>query len=478
VDDVSTKNTQKFTLEFNSDLDTEGKTFELFYEIETDQEFDYTATWLQKRISTLSGTPSANFTTTASANTVESFLTIADNMPEITLIDFLKALFNMFKLVVIPLDSGVIFINTLNDFYAEGVLIDVTRFIDYSSVDVARGDILNEINFNFEEPSTILNVQFEKNNNIAYGDSEVLLTDESGEPLDGESLEFTLPFEQVVYERLPDLIDNSETNIQYGAIIDDSLDPTNPKAHIFYNIRTEIGTKQLGFINELGVKNNLGTVINTATHTNTYENPQFSLLFDSEFSTWSGELIENTLFTNYHQTYINNIFNIKRRNFRYIAELPLDILVTMELNSILKIRNEYYRIDNFEQNLITGRTTLNLINAFDVQIGAFTPSETSIFVDFRDQQASIFVTFLDDFTSLKIDNGFGTAFITVSSSGGNVFFDFTKNETGFDRDMFIKFTDNPTGKNFTVYLNQAEKVVTFDSGEITFDSDLITWDNG
>jgi len=150
----------------------------------------------------------------------------------------------------------------------------------------------------------------------------------------------------------------------------------------------------------------------------------------------------------------------------------------MKLNDVLKIKEEFYRIDNFNQNLITGKTTLNLINAFDVVIGAFTPSETSIFVDFQAQQASIFVTFLDDFSFVKVDTGFGTAFITVTSSGSNVFFDFTKNETGFDRDMFIDFTDNPTGKTFTVFLNQEKKIVTVDSTIITVDSTLITADNG
>ncbi len=467
--------TQKFKLEFNGG----EKTFTLKYEIETDQEFDYTARWRQKKIDTFLGFETiVTFDTTASADTVLSVFTIADNMPDITLVDFLKALFNMFKLVVIPLDNGTVFVNTLNDFYDQGKLIDITRHIDFENIEVARGDILNEINFNFEEPSTILNIQFEKNNNIAYGDNEALLTDENGEPLDGDSLDFQIPFEQVVYERLLDLIDNSETNVQYGAIIDDKLDPANPESHLFYNINTEIGTKKIGFIDEVGVKSDLGSFINTASHTNTYENQQFALLFDSEFSTWNGELINNTLFSNYHEEYISNIFNIKRRNFNFLAELPLDILISMKLNDVLKIKEEFYRIDNFNQNLITGKTTLNLINAFDVVIGAFTPSRTDIFVDFNAQQESIFVTFLDDFSFVKQDTGHGTAFITVTSSGSNVFFDFTKNETGFERDMFIDFTDNPTGKTFTVYLNQEQKVVTVDSTIITVDSTLITADNG
>ena len=52
--------------------------------------------------------------------------------------------------------------------------------------------------------------------------------------MDGDSLTFTLPFEQIVYERLIDIRDDITSNVMYGAIIDEDLNPANPKAHIFY----------------------------------------------------------------------------------------------------------------------------------------------------------------------------------------------------------------------------------------------------
>lgn len=446
--------TEKYKLRYNSELGTSGVTYEVFYKIETEQEFDYTVSWYQKRISSLSGTPSANYTTTASSNTVPSYVVIADNMPKIKSIDFLKALFNMFKLVVIPQDSGTIYVNTLSDYYAAGSLIDITKHIDIENTDISRGSILNEINFNFKQPGTVLNIQFEKNNNIAYGDEEAQLTDSSGEPLDGSTLSFKVPFEQVLYERLKDTYLNVDTQIQYGAIIDEDSVATNPAAHIFYNISTDTETKRLGFIDELGVKTDLGTFINTASHTDTHEDQQYSTLFSSEFSTWSGDLITNTLYSNYHQVFINNLFNIKRRNFTFKAELPLNILSSIRLNDILKIKYDYYRIDNFDIDLITGKTIFKLINAFETNIGAFTPSQTDIFADFQLQQQSIYVTFLDTFTYVKTDNGFGTAWITITSSGRNIFFDFTENITEEIRDMFITFTDTSTSKTFVIYLNQ------------------------
>jgi len=62
---------------------------------------------------------------------------------------------------------------------------------------------LNWIKFKFQEPTTILNSQFEINTGIPYGDEELVLEDENGEMLDGEPFEVNLPFEQIIYERLP-----------------------------------------------------------------------------------------------------------------------------------------------------------------------------------------------------------------------------------------------------------------------------------
>ena len=62
----------------------------------------------------------------------------------------------MFKLVVKTNNNNEIYVNDLNSYYKQGKLVDVTKYIDFNSVDVERGKIIKEINFNFEEPETIL----------------------------------------------------------------------------------------------------------------------------------------------------------------------------------------------------------------------------------------------------------------------------------------------------------------------------------
>jgi hypothetical protein len=439
---------------YRSDAPSDFYTFNVSWDVETSQSFQYTASNLQRWHR--SGTVIGNFTTTATAETIDSVFTTSNNVPKLKTIDFIKGLAKMFKLVLIPQSDGAIYVNNLENYYAEGGVYDVTKYIDYEQYEVSRGDILNEINFLFQEPTTILNKQFEENTGIAYGDQETLLKDEENELLDGDTLEFTLPFEQIIYERLNDLNDNNETNIQYGAIINDELKAVNPKAHLFYNINEPISTKTIGFIDDSSTKIQLSGNINTPSHTIGLESSNFSTIFDSEFSTWNGQKISNTLYTNYHQSYINSIFNVKRRNFKYKAKLPLRIMLDLQLNDVLQIKDNYYRIDNYNSNLITGDVSLNLINSFDNTINGFSADAINFFVTSTAQQISTYVTNLGTFTSSKVDQGSGIDWITISNNTNNVFFDLLVNSTGSARDMFIDLTSNATSQTIRIYINQAE----------------------
>ena len=428
-------------------------TWNCYYEIKTSQDFQYTTRLKQRRkVSQVSET--SEFTT-SSLNTITSEFTTSDNLPKIKILDFLKGLFKMFKLVVIPQTDGTIYINTLKSYYAEGGVYDVTNYIDFESYDVERGQMLNEINFLFKEPQTILNKQFEENNRIAYGDQETKLTDDNGDILDGDSLEFTLPFEQVLFERLTDQNNASQTNIQYGAIVDEEIAPVNPKPLIHYNILQTLGSNTLGFINDSDVKESLSASVNTPSHTDVFEDPNFSTLFDSEFSTWSGQKINNTLYKNYHEDYILSIFNIKKRSFKYTAKnLPLLILLNLELNDVLKIKGDYYRINKFTSNLITKDVKFDLINSFDNTINGFSATPTVFYIDKAVQQVSAYVTNLGSFSYNKVDQGSGVAWVTVTSTTNNVFFTMTENTTGADRDIFIDLIQAVTLQEIRIYINQ------------------------
>ena len=406
-----------------------------------------------------------------SSSLVVSF-NISANLPDLKVLEFLKGLFQMFKLVVIADEYDNIYVNTLTDYYASGRLYNLTRYTDFSSYDVERGNILNTIKFNFQDPETLLNSQFKINTGLGYGDEELILEDEDGKLLDGDSLEVEIPFEQVIYERLNDLQDGLRTNIQYAGIFDDKIEAVNPKAILFYNSLQNLGTKSVGFRNQSNVKEQLST-LNVPSHSFGFENPQFSLLFSEEFSTWNGQIITNNLYSNYYRDYINAIFNIKRRTFKFNCKnIPFRIMTKLKLNDVIQIKNDYYRIDNYNFNLITGETSFNLINSFDNTIGAFKVSNQLLTLDYTGQVASVYVTNLDNFDYTSTET-----WVTATNIGNLVYFDVAQNSSGATRVATVTIINTATLQEVEVIIIQSDGNIRFDNNVIRYDNNLITFDN-
>jgi len=460
--------TQTWTSGF---LDSE--TVEVYYEIVTSEIFGYDVQYEQTEREVISGvTTNTLFITTGSDSLTFNFV-VSENIPKIKVIDFMSGLFRMFKLVVIADRYDNVYINTLKDYYAQGQLYNFTRYIDFTSNEVERGTLLNQINFNFEEPTTILNSQFKLNTSQAYGDEDLTIKDEDGLLLDGESLEVKVPFEQIIYERLNDLNDSVQTSVMYGGIFNEQIEKVNPAPHLFYNSYQNVTSKPIALIDDTDTRVRLD-FLNTPSHTQGFVEPQYSTIFSEEFNEWDGNLITNTLYTNYYEDYINSIFNIKRRNFNFTAKnVPFRIMTKLQLNDVIQVLNNYYRIDNYNFNLLNGDVSLKLINSFDNRLNVFDVDRRSITVDYQEQTVTVYVTNLDNF-----DYNSTELWVSATASGNVVSIIFDVNETGLDRGAIVTIINSETLQEIDVTVFQTANTASFDSGEITFDSNLITWDNG
>lgn len=415
---------------------------ECYVTITTTQEFKYTARWRQRYIDTLTCVErNRYYNTYASLSTITSVFNPQIHLPKIKVLDFFKGLVNAFKLVVIPTTEDSIYINTLDRYYANGTIRDFTQYIDFESYDVERGDILNEIDFLFEDPQTILNKQFKLNTGVAYGDEETILFDDAGEVLDGTKLEVKLPFEQIVYERLRDATTNDVTNIMYGAVIDDKQEPTNIKPHIFYNIQETIGTYSIGFIEDDANIVELSGNINTPSHTNDFFGQAYSFLWSVEFNEWNGQATNNNLYSNYWQNYILSIFNIKRRNWTFNAKLPIYVLSALQLNDVIRIKQNYYRIDNFDLNLVNGDAKLKLINSFDNDLTTLSVEQTIYYIGYRAQDVTFTIKGNSNYLAQLVDWDYGTSFASISTNGRTVTVSMDENTGVLTRSIGIQINN-------------------------------------
>ena len=419
------------------------------------------------------GTPRITNSVPSAVST--SIVSISDIMPEIKIVDFLKGIFDMFKLVIVPQQDGSMSVNSLDSFYDQGNRYDISDKVDYSTFKVKRGELYQSIAYQFEDPSTILNEEFQNRarDKQSYGSSLVNVY-ESVRPIkliDGEKVEIKLPFEQVVYERLTDVntaTSNEQLNISVGTIADKDLKPVTPKPILHYITEQDISGASIKFRDE----NNTVTVMNATmlmpmNQFGTLE-ADYSLLFESEFSCWDGTTLDNNLYTLHHSDYIEAVFKLKRRSFEYEALLPTQLVTRLGLNDILTIEGIDYRINKFKHNLLEGTTKLDLINGFDTSTYSRTAKgySTGFFIPSRINMSKYKSTLYfnvpranSDYAIAKIDTGDGTTFLTVgvqNPANDNMMLikcD-TINTTGFPKSCQVKYENLVTGVVSSITVTQ------------------------
>ena len=404
--------------------------------------------------------------TLGALQTLINEVVIADEMPELKIVDFIKGIFNMFKLVAIPKTDGSIYINSLDSYYSQGKRYDATKYIDFAKFDVDRGELLKRISFEFEEPSTILNMEFKKRaaDGQGYGASLVNVY-ESLTPkklIDGDTLEVKLPFEQIYFERLVDQntsVTNPDTNIQTGVILDDNLNQVVPKAVLHYVTNQDITATPIRFVNDLGVDVILNQNLLSPIHHFGVNNPMYSNLFEAEFSNFTGEALVNNLYSIHYKDYISAIFELKRRTFKYVANLPIQIVTRLDLNDVIAINEIDYRINKYSYNLLNGLTKLELINGFDTTLKnkVYIPSTITIGQLFENLVFNV-EGIATDYVVTKVDTGDGTTWATTSVVGAD------NNLAGINiatmgagtiiRSMIIRYVANGVTTDITIIQNE------------------------
>ena len=453
-------------------------TYKLQYSIETNTELKITLTMDRERwVQTTGDALPVKQSTITSFSTTEEVVapkvSISSIMPEIKIVDFLKGIFDMFKLVVVPQQDGSMLVNTLDSFYDQGNRYDISDRVDYSTYKVKRGELYQSISYKFEDPSTILNEEFQNRarDRQSYGSSLVNVY-ESVRPIkliDGEKVQISIPFEQVIYDRLRDPhTSGGLSNISTGTIADKDLQPVNPKPILHYVSEQDISGCPIKFIGSNNIQYTLNNKMIMPMNQLGTLDPTFSLLFESEVSCWDGSTLSSNLYTLHHSEYIEAVFRLKRRSFEYEALLPTQLITRLGLNDILSVKGIDYRINKFKHNLLTGITKLDLINGFDKISGAsltankYTPSfyiprsvnmnRHSFTLYFNVPRAA------SDYTVSIVDTGEGSSFLTSAYYGSNdnmMFIRTGSDNTGeLSRSCNVVYTNTVTGEVNTVTVTQ------------------------
>ena len=269
--------------------------------------------------------------------------------------------------------------------------------------------------------------------------------------LDGDALDVELPFEQVIFERLNDQDGGAQTAFQYGAIIDKELAKVNPAPVIHYAYFTNLTSSNIGFIDDTGTKE---TLLYSHLPANTYPliNPAFSLVFDSEVNTYDGIVIENTLYKNHYNRTVAELFNVKKRQLKIKGVLRYNEITALQLNDVIKIKENYYRINSFSLNIVTGEVSFDLINSLENYLESYRMSNNEIYAEVEANTKVIGGTNLTGSGITKEDTGDGTTWVTASIVGGSLQLVFDENTSASDRTMYVVLDSG--SKETSIYLYQ------------------------
>ena len=289
---------------------------------------------------------------------------LAENLPEMKVIDFLSSLFKMFNLVAYVEDNGEIQVQPLDDFY-QTTEYDITKHIDeeQSNIDVALP--FKDIFFKYQDTKTILAEQhFQEiaDPPVEWGGEEY--TDVKN--IEGTTYKVEPDFHHCKFENIVDVATNTTTGIQWGYFVNDNEEAYVGKALLLY-INNLSPSVDLSFVSNdarvliqssesINMPSNLEDITDETTN---------NIHFGVEKSEYNNLDAEETLFKRFYQTYIENIFKATNRITKVNAILPISLILNISLSDIIVIADRKYRINALDIDVSTGKTKLELINHYD-----------------------------------------------------------------------------------------------------------------
>tara|TARA_R100001463_G_scaffold24518_2_gene58398 strand:- start:2039 stop:4630 length:2592 start_codon:yes stop_codon:yes gene_type:complete len=186
---------------------------------------------------------------TISPSSVVDTIYIADQIPDMKILNFLTGLFKTFNLTAFVDDDvssstfSQIKVQTLDSFYAGGATRDITEFVNTEEGESNFSVPFNDISFSFEEPKSFSAFYYNKLNTREYGSVKASTATGSGrDPRLNRGQDYVVktPYEKMLFERLKNVNDSANTNIGFGYFVDDNQSPTIGKPLLFIKKNTSV----------------------------------------------------------------------------------------------------------------------------------------------------------------------------------------------------------------------------------------------
>ena len=410
-----------------------------------------TATYSQQGSFPLGGGTSTLTNTffASASNTLTGNIDPIAYLPDMKVSDFFTAILKEFNLTCYPLEQDVFQVEPLDDWYQKGAIVDITKYTDIKSINVERLKLFNNIVLKYEQSENILNNQFRELFGREYGDAQIAFD------YDGGEYKIEQPFENMQMNRF------TGTDLQVGFTVDKDLNTYTPKPMLLYMYdETNVSFQ---FYN--------GSSYSTLTEYMPFgqdvkvNTENYSLNFNAEISTLTGQVEQNTLFATYYFGYLSNLFKLKNRRYTVKTNLPVSLLTNLRLNDRVIIRDKRYIIESMKSNLNNGDVDFVLINDFRAVLSDSGTDQPQVIVPDENAQC------VD--VRILFPNGVESATITTTTSGVTI----TPSTLTSEGTVEVCIPDNPNATTVLKTENDVDYINTENTNRIRTeggDVELIT----
>lgn len=298
--------------------------------------------------------PSANdtieqYTSQGEIQSLSADLNIAKNMPDMLVKDFMAGILKEFNLTCYGLSPYTFKLQTLEEWYGSGEIVDFTKYTITDSIDYERVKLFKRISYEHEESKSFMNVQFKELFNRDYGSLE------QAYDYDGEEYVVKVPFENLLHKKF------TGTNLQVGYCLEpNDYKPYIPKPMLLYmyeqqacSFKFDNGTTTATISNYMPFGQDLY-----------YNFDNLSLNFGNDISSLLEVNIPRGIYQEYYSPYILNLYQAKNRLVYVKMILPVTKLTRLKLNDRIVIRDKRYIINEMKSNLTTGEVDFVLMLDF------------------------------------------------------------------------------------------------------------------
>lgn len=329
--------------------------------------------------------------------TTTNYTNLSAFAPEMKVMDFMKGIFNTFNLTVVSTSPTSFRFQTLKDFYNSGSIKNITPYVISNELTVSRPKLYNAISFEYEKSECFLNRAYFDLFSKEYSNLKAVFGYDGGDYI------IKLPFETLMHTKFT----NTDLQVAYCLGTGPEYKKYIPKPVLLYqNKYTNIGVGQdLKFYN--------GTTTDTITDYIPFgqdadiSGVDYSLNFNSDISTYTENIENNSLYATYYEEYLTNLFSSKTRLIDVKAIIPINMLSKLKLNDSLIIRDKKYIINSMKTNLTSGEVSFSLITNQRESVDF----NQTIYIDYLAQNVLVDFSIPEDY-SIVISTPIETQFAT------------------------------------------------------------------